>query len=293
MVRRKQRLKTVFFFVVLAVLIAVSTYFYDQIDFTKPLSVQPLPAGKATIVAFDVGQGECFLIHTAQQENILIDAGNPQDGRRIVSRLKGWGIKQLDYLFLTHPHSDHIGGADYIIEHMEVKNICMPKVAHTSQSYREVLEASAKKGMKIEPAKPKTYLLASSSIQVLAPVKETYEDLNACSIVLKWVYEDFAMLFTGDLPMEEESELFAFDLSADILKVAHHGSKYSTSEDLLASGGYKYAILSLGKDNSYHYPHPSLISRLEKYGLEIWRTDMQGDIMITTDGKEIHITSEL
>ncbi len=209
MVRRRRRLKTVF--VVLAILIAVSTYFYDQIDFTKPLSVQPLPAGKATIVAFDVGQGECFLIHTAQQENILIDAGNPQDGRRIVSRLKGWGIEQLDYLFLTHPHSTILAVPTTSLSTWKSKtSVCRKWL--TTRNLIVKCWKPVQKGMKIEPAKPKTYLLASSSIQVLAPVKETYEDLNACSIVLNGCGEDFAMLFTGDLPMEEESELFAFDL---------------------------------------------------------------------------------
>lgn len=293
MTRKRRVVKTILFVLVLIALIVASTYFYDRIDFTKPAVSRSLSSDKATVIAFDVGQGECFLIHTQQQENILIDAGNPQDGRHVVRRLKEMGIEEIDYLFLTHPHSDHIGGADYVIKQMKVKNVCMPKVSHDSVSYREVLEACAKKGIKIEAAKPKTYTLKASTIQLFAPVRESYEDINASSVVLKWTYEDFAMLFTGDLPIEEEKQLLASDLSADVLKVAHHGSRHSTSEELLAAGGYRYAVLSLGKDNDYFYPHPSLMERLGKYGLEIWRTDIHSDIVITTNGKEISIKSGL
>ncbi len=293
MTRKRRWPKAVLLLILLAVLMAISTHYYDRIDFSKPASSHSLSTQEATIVALDVGQGECFLIHTQQQENILIDAGNPQDGRHIVRRLKEMGIEKIDYLFLTHPHSDHIGGADYVIEHMNVKNICMPKVFHDTASYREVLEASARKGLKIESAKPKIYTLKASTIELFAPVREDYEDINASSIVLKWSYNDFAMLFMGDLPMEEEKALLGADLSADVLKVAHHGSRHSTSEELLAAGGYRYAVLSLGKDNDYFYPHPSLIERLQKYNIEIWRTDMQGDIVIVTNGKEISIRSGL
>jgi competence protein ComEC len=246
-----------------------------------------------TIIVFDVGQADCIYIHTPQDENILVDAANNSDGQEISNQLYNLGVNHIDYLFLTHPHADHIGGADDIIENFDIGEIYMPKVYHSTQTYTHVLNAAKTKGIKIQAAKPRSISLNACTINMLAPIKESYDDLNAYSIVFKLTYKDFDMLFTGDIPQAEEKELLDYDLKADVLKVAHHGSNNSNSEDFIKAVGCRYAVISVGEDNSYQHPHEEVLSLLEKYHIKYFRTDLQGDIIITTDGEEINIQNVL
>jgi competence protein ComEC len=248
---------------------------------------------RLTVIAFDVDQADCIYIHTPQDENILVDTANNSDGQEISNQLYNLGVKQIDYLFLTHPHADHIGGADDIIKNFDIGKIYMPKVYHDTQTYMDVLNAAKNKGIKIQEAKPQIITLNACTINMLAPIKEGYDDLNAYSIVFKLTYKDFDMLFTGDLPKQEEGELLNCDLQADILKVAHHGSNDSTSENFLRQVGCEYAVISVGEDNSYGHPNDDTLVLLEKYNVKIFRTDLQGDIIITTDGKEVNIENVL
>lgn len=246
-----------------------------------------------TVIVFDVGQADCIYIHTPQNENILIDTANNSDGQEITDTLYILGVAHIDYLFLTHPHADHIGGADDIIENFDIGSIYMPKVYQDTQTYKDVLNAAKNKGIKIQAAKPQVIYLSAAVINMIAPIEENYDELNAYSIVLKLTYKDFDMLFTGDLPKEEETDLLGYDLRADVLKVAHHGSNYSTSESFLQKVGCKYAVISVGKDNSYGHPHEETLELLENYHVKIFRTDLQGNIIITSDGEEINIEDGL
>jgi len=241
------------------------------------------------VIVFDVGQADCIYIKTPEDENILIDAANNGDGGYIVSYLASLGVKKIDYFFLTHPHADHIGGADDIIENFEIKNIYMPKVYHDTKTYEEVLKSAKAKGLKIKAAKPEIINLSSCVLRILSPVKEKYNDLNSYSIVIKLSYYDFDMLFMGDLPKEQEKDILNNDLSADIIKIGHHGSQYSTSEDLLNKSKSSYAIISAGEDNDYGHPYDKTLRLLEKHNIAVYRTDYEGDIIINSDGKEINI----
>lgn len=245
-----------------------------------------------TVIVFDVGQGDSIFIHTPQDENILIDAANNSDGGYLVKTLNSLGIEKIDYFFLTHPHSDHIGGADDIIDNFEIKNIYAPKVYQDTKTYMEVLEAADAKGIKITAAKPSTIKLSSATLNMLSPVKDKYSDLNAYSIVLKLNYMNFDMLFMGDLPKAQEKDILSNDLSADIVKIAHHGSQYSTSETFLKKTGCKYAVICVGADNDYGHPSDKTLNLLEKYNIKVYRTDLDGDIIITTNGKDVNIKSE-
>ena len=153
-----------------------------------------------TVIVFDVGQADSIFIHTPQGENILIDAANNTDGENLVRKLTSLGVDRIDYFFLTHPHADHIGGADDIINNFQIENIYAPKVYQDTQTYKEVLDAAKDKGIKITAAKPCTIKLSSATLNILSPTKDKYSDLNAYSIVLKLTYMDFDMLFMGDLP---------------------------------------------------------------------------------------------
>lgn len=244
-----------------------------------------------TVIVFDVGQADCIFIHTPQDENILIDAANNTDGEFLVRKLNSLGIDKIDYFFLTHPHADHIGGADDIICNFDIKNIYAPKVYQDTQTYNEVINAAKNKGIKITAAKPRTIELSNTTMKILSPTKDKYNDLNAYSIVLKLTYMDFDMLFMGDLPKAQEKDILNSNLSCDIIKIGHHGSVTSTSEAFLKKTGCKYAVISVGVDNDYKHPSDETLKLLGKYNIKVYRTDYDGDIIISSDGKDININN--
>jgi competence protein ComEC len=242
-----------------------------------------------TVIVFDVGQADCIYIHTPDNENILIDSASNSDGEYLVKKLSSLGVKKIDYFFLTHPHADHIGGADNIINSFDIGALYMPKIYQDTQTYKEVLDAAEAKGLKITAAKPESINLKSASIDILSPTKDKYSDLNAYSIVLKLDYLDFEMLFMGDLPKEQEQDILDKDLSADIIKIGHHGSQYSTSEALLEKAGCRYAVISVGADNDYGHPSEETLNLLAEHNIKVYRTDLDGDVTIYTNGKDIEI----
>lgn len=242
-----------------------------------------------TVIVFNVGQADSIFIHTPQNENILIDAANNTDGEYLAEKLTWFGVNKIDYFFLTHPHADHIGGADEIINNFEIRNIYAPKVYQDTQTYKEVLNAALNKGIKITSAKPCTIELSNSTMNILSPTKDKYSDLNAYSIVLKFTYMDFDMLFMGDLPKAQEKDILNSNLKCDIIKIGHHGSETSTSEAFLKKTGCNYAVISVGFDNDYGHPSDVTLKLLEKYNIKVYRTDCDGDIIITSGGKDINI----
>lgn len=246
-----------------------------------------------TVIVFNVGQADSIFIHTQQGENILIDAANNSDGEYLVEKLTMLGVNKIDYFFLTHPHADHIGGADDIINNFEIGSIYAPKLYHDTQTYKEVLNAADAKGIKITAARPCTIALSIATLNILSPAKDKYSNLNAYSIVLKLTYKDFDMLFMGDLPKAQEKDIMNNDLRANIIKIGHHGSQSSTSEEFLKRTGCKYAVISVGKNNDYGHPNDIVLNLLQKYNIKVYRTDYEGDIIITTDGKDINIKNEI
>ena len=234
----------------------------------------------------DVGQADSILVKS-QDEYMLIDAGNNGDGPKLVDYFNSLGIKELKYVVGTHAHEDHIGGMDNIIKNFKIKNFYMPDVETTTQTFVEVLDALEKKKVAFKTPKIGTKLkLGESEVEVLY-VGTSKEDLNDTSIVLKLTYKDVSFLFTGDATNNVEREILDKDLESTVLKVGHHGSKYSSSASFLNKVRPKYAIISCGVNNDYGHPHDVVIKKLKRLNSTILQTNQLGTIVVISDGTNL------
>lgn len=238
----------------------------------------------------DVGQGDSIFIELPDGRAMLIDAGEYNYSSKIRYAIEDAKEDTLDFVIATHPHSDHIGGMSEIIKNFKIGAIYMPKVSHTSQTYENLLVAIQKKGLKVNTAKAGVNIINNKNlkINILAPVKDKYNDLNDWSAVLKLTYGSTSFLFMGDATTTSEKEITA-NVKADVLKVGHHGSRYSTSDSFLAKISPKYAVISVGKENSYNHPTAELLNKLTRENIKVYRTDISGTIVFESDGKKITV----
>ena len=255
-----------------------------------------------TVHFIDVGQGDCELIQKGDS-GILIDAGEAENGGRVARYLRSAGIARLEYVIATHPHSDHAGGLAAVVSGFDVGRVVMPDVTSNSASFENLLKAAQKKGLGVEIAKPGTDLatgIAGLTLKVLAP-NAVYDDanysaddnLNEESVVVKAIYGATSFLFAADASARSEADMLAmkYDLSADVLKVGHHGSTTSTGPAFLAAVRPSIAVIPCGKDNPYGHPHTKILDRLNKSGAKVYRTDLDGTIRMVSDGTTISVTT--
>jgi len=250
----------------------------------------PSASGDRLEVHFmDVGQADAILIKQGTSA-MLVDAGNNADAEFVVQYIKAQGVTKLDYVIGTHPHEDHIGGLDAVIRAFQIERIIMPKAVATTKTYEDVLAVIQQKGFKITAPVPGTkFAFGSASFTVLAPNSADYESLNNHSVVIRLVYGKTSFLLTGDAENISEKEMLdkAFTLKSDVLKVSHHGSDTSTTTDFLGAVDPRYAVISVGKDNSYGHPSSSVIKRLQDRGVQVYRTDENGSVTAISDGATI------
>jgi len=223
---------------------------------------------------------------------MLIDAGNNDDGDLVVSNLKKLGITKLNYVVATHPHEDHIGGLDDVIDNFEIENIFMPKVQTNTKTFEDVLDSISDKNLKIESPKiGKKFNVGDISCEILLcgdGSEEEQENLNLSSIVVRITFDNQSYLFMGDSEIEnEKSRTWP---QTNVIKIGHHGSDTSSSENFLNQVLPQIAVIQVGKDNSYSHPKKSVIERLQKLGTLIYRTDENGDILLQSDGKNNKIS---
>jgi len=236
----------------------------------------------------DVGQADSILIRN-KGHNMLIDAGNNEDGSKLVTYFKSLGIESFDYVVGTHAHEDHIGGMDDIIKNFNINKFYMPDAITTTKTFEDVLDALELKGIGFNtPEIDSEFSFSDSKIKTLY-VGSDKSDLNDTSIVLKLTYGSNSFLFTGDATSGVEKQILNKDLSSDVLKVGHHGSSYSSSAQFLRKVNPKYAVISVGVNNTYRHPNQITLDKLEKIGSKIYRTDKDSTILMKSDGVNIKV----
>ncbi|MBP1999270.1 beta-lactamase superfamily II metal-dependent hydrolase [Paenibacillus shirakamiensis] len=256
----------------------------------------PTPVkGGLRIVYLNVGQGASQLLISPSGKTMLIDAGNNDQEQVVLDDLKRYGIKRLDIVVGTHPDADHIGGLDKVIDQLDIGKVYMPRISSTTKTFESVLRSIQKKGLKVATAKSGVILDWDPQVEVkmLAPL-QTYEDNNNMSAVMRVAYGKTSFLFTGDAESVSEKDMIASrqELHADVLLVGHHGSKSSTTPAFLKQVAPKYAIIQSGVDNKYGHPTPTILGRLKKAGIIVYRNDTQGIIDLSSNGTNIQITTE-
>lgn len=251
------------------------------------------PDGDMSVHFLDVGQGDCSLIIMPTGETMLIDTSTKDQADVILEYIDYYKIKKIDYLVLTHPHADHIGSAPKIISSLDIGTVMMPDATTNTRIFEQTLNAIDAKNLEITIPKPgDEFKLGEASITILGPVDNT-DDLNNMSIVLRLDYGKTSFLFTGDAEHYSESLMLskhkASAFKADVLKIGHHGSSTSTSSKFLSAIDPDYAVISCGKDNSYGHPHTETIKNFQKKGITYFRTDEQGNIVFSSDGKSVTV----
>ena len=253
------------------------------------IPVQATTTTNLKVHYIDVGQADSILVQQGAQ-NMLIDAGNNEDDKLVVAYLKKQGVSKIDVLIGTHLDEDHIGGLDTIIKTFNIGKIYIPKVTKTTKTFEDVVLAIKAKNMKVSvPKVGEKFKIGSAEITILAPNSTTYEGSNNYSIVAKLKYGSNSFLFMGDAESISENEILKkqLDVKADVIKIGHHGSSSSTSNAFLTKVSPKYAVISVGKGNSYNHPSKTPMDLLKSKKIPVYRTDEVGTIVATCDGKTI------
>lgn len=259
---------------------------------TPPPQVQPGSQLEAHFI--DVGQGDAILIQY-NGKNMLIDAGDRGYGSTVVSYLRQQGVSRLDYVVATHPHADHIGGMTDVLDAFPVGRFIYSGNPHTSKTYENMLIAIDEKNIPFTAAERGETIDfdPAVSIQILNPGPQLTGDLNEDSVVLKLEYGQVAFLLVGDAGISTENIIMTrYDLDSEILKVGHHGSRYSSGASFLAAVSPEVSIIMVGEGNRYGHPTDEVLDRLQAIGSQVYRTDRHGTIVIATDGVSYTVTSE-
>lgn len=272
-----------YIFIIIILLTCSSCSTYDSINYEDFMKVHFI----------DVGQGDAILVQV-NNINLLIDSGPKENKRDLLNYLDSLKISTLDYVIATHPHEDHIGNMHSIINRYNVTYFYSPKVTHTSKSFEKMIEALISKNKKINVLDVNTKSIDlgnHTSFTIYSPFPRDYgENLNLYSAVFKIKYKNTSFLFTGDAEKLNENEILNNNISidADVLKVAHHGSSTSTSSAFLKEIDPRIAVISVGKDNKFNHPTKETLSNLDEQVKLIYRTDIDGTVILISDGHRIY-----
>ena len=261
------------------------------------LTLAPAWAGTLRVEVMDVGQGDSILITSPAGKRVLIDAST--GSASVLDKLRARGVEQLDLVVATHPHADHIGGMQDVVEGLPVRVYTDNGLPHTTQTYLSLMQAVEQRGISYRPAKAgQTFKLDDGIvIEVLnpsgTPLTGTRSDLNSNSVVLRLTHGQGCMVFAGDSEEPTEQLLLRGGLPpCQVLKVAHHGSNHSTTTAWLRAVQPTWALISCGVDNRYGHPGEETMARLEGQGVQVLRTDTMGDLVVESDGQTIAVRAQ-
>ncbi len=277
----------------IAAIVFIYNGFQQAGEEAKKVSLAKAADGTMAVHYIDVGQGDSEFVELPNGETMLIDAGEKEQGQTVVNYINSLGYEEITYLIATHPHTDHIGGLAAVLREFDVKNVYMPNAVTTSSTYDKFLTAVEKENCSVIEAKAGVSVVKDESkglaAYMLAPAGSGYESLNNYSAVLKIEFFNTSFLFMGDAETVSENEINA-DVSADVVKVGHHGSNSSSSAAFVKRVSPQYAVIECGVDNSYGHPHKEPLARWQSVGAEILRTDTMGTIVITSDGVNLTVS---
>ena len=272
---------------ILAVMLAVAV---SSCAVSSPKQIELDADNNTLLVHFiDVGQGDSILLES-RGEFVLIDAGEKEYGSDVVKYIENRGAGSLKYIIATHPHSDHIGGMEKVINSIDAENFITAETDQSTRTWLRVLDAVDKHDLNYIDAEPgSTYSFGEASFTILAPLGSDYGGYNDYSVVTMVNCGSVRFLLAGDAEKQSEKEMLAsgVDLHADVLKLGHHGSSTSSTANFLKAVDPTYAIISCGKDNDYGHPHQETIKKLNLLGCTYYRTDELGTIVASTDGVTI------
>ncbi len=243
----------------------------------------------------DVGQGDCIFIDTPEKD-VLIDCGEEEYASRVIRYLHRYDVTKLDYVIASHPHSDHMGGMSRIMTAFDVNEFIIPSVPEdmipSLSFYTDTMEVLTKKGVTISFAElgRSIPLCEGTRLDIIGPIGTGYSDLNSYSIIARLISGSRSFLFTGDMEKDAEYVLagsWLTDLSADVIKVPHHGSSSSSSLEFVARVHPEYAVITVGKDNTYGHPNSDVVAVYRAMGCDVLMTMYSGDIVFITDGNDI------
>ncbi|MCD8106483.1 MAG: MBL fold metallo-hydrolase [Oscillospiraceae bacterium] len=265
---------------------------------TSSEEAEPVSDGSyATVHFINVGQGDSELIIADDGTTMLIDGGESEYGDTVVAYLSELGLTRLDYVVATHPHSDHIGGLRKVISSdIEIGEVIMPEIPDeyvpTTNSYEKLLDAIEEKGCPLYYAESETIQFGSGTLTITVPDYSS-DNMNNYSIVVRFDYGGSSFLFTGDIEKTIETQLVenGTNVDVDVLKVAHHGSSTSSSYTFLDAVTPEYCVIECG-DNSYNHPNSDVVTRLEMYTENIYRTDVDGTVVFTVTSSGLSISTE-
>lgn len=282
--------------IILALALAAAAYFLfirstDNVS-DKNSITEEVSGGILTVRVLDIGQGDSILITAPGNKHVLIDTGMYTEERILNNLLISYGVDEIEYMVLTHPHGDHIGNAAFVLKNYKTKNVIMINMSGASYSYTELLnELERQPDINVIEAKAGYgFNISGAEFRILSP-KQISTDMNESSIVLRMVYGDNSMVFMGDVGEETEQWLMrnytADELRSDVIKIGHHGSRYSSTRAFLLTVAPKYAAISCGRNNDYGHPHSRVTNTLTSLGIETLRTDLMGTISFYFYGDKV------